>query len=133
MVCMRKKLYRRSDPIPTPTLPLKGRENTVMRLTVWTEGPSIGEAEVRAAVMGNVLTSTTIIKELRKLEAESRRLGERFTVVYLTDLDGRFPAAAEIRVLEVLWVVPEKARAAPPFGQVAEMRGEMRAPSRSAR
>jgi predicted metal-dependent peptidase len=59
---------------------------------------------------------------LRKLEAESRRLGERFTVVYLTDLDGRFPSPAEIRVLEVLWVVPGKARAAPAFGKVVEMR-----------
>ncbi|MCC6555016.1 MAG: hypothetical protein IT372_18770 [Polyangiaceae bacterium] len=59
---------------------------------------------------------------LRRLEAESRRLGERFTVVYLTDLDGRFPDASEIRVIEVLWVVPGKAPADPPFGSVAEMR-----------
>jgi predicted metal-dependent peptidase len=59
---------------------------------------------------------------LRQLEAESRRFGERFTVVYLTDLDGRFPAASEIQALEVLWVVPGKTDRKPPFGKVAEMR-----------
>ena len=58
---------------------------------------------------------------LRRLAAESRRDGERFTVVYLTDLDGRFPQAAEVRPLEVLWVVPGKAAKAPPFGRVLEM------------
>jgi predicted metal-dependent peptidase len=65
---------------------------------------------------------------LRRLEAESRRLGERFTVVYLTDLDGRFPDAAEIRVLDVLWVIPGKVDRAPAFGKVVEMR----LPARSA-
>lgn len=58
---------------------------------------------------------------LRMLATESRREGERFTVVYLTDLDGRFPAAAEVAPLEVLWVTPGKAATAPPFGAVAEM------------
>ena len=60
---------------------------------------------------------------LRALAAESRLHAERITVVYLTDLDGRFPAPAEMRPLEVLWVVPGKAGKAPPFGRVLEMGG----------
>jgi predicted metal-dependent peptidase len=58
---------------------------------------------------------------LRKLAEESRREGERYTVVYLTDLDGRFPKAVETRPLEVLWVVPGKAAKPPPFGRLLEM------------
>lgn len=58
---------------------------------------------------------------LRKLAEESRREGERFTVVYLTDLDGRFPKEPETRPLAVLWVVPGKAAKPPPFGQLLEM------------
>jgi predicted metal-dependent peptidase len=58
---------------------------------------------------------------LRQLAEEARRNAERCTVVYLTDLDGRFPAPAEVALLEVLWVVPGKAAKAPPFGKVLEM------------
>ena len=58
---------------------------------------------------------------LRALAEESTRLAERTTVVYLTDLDGRFPAPAEVALLEVLWVVPGKAAKVPPFGKVLEM------------
>jgi predicted metal-dependent peptidase len=58
---------------------------------------------------------------LRKLAEESKREGERYTVVYLTDLDGRFPQAAAVRLLEVLWVVPGKAAKPPPFGRLLEM------------
>jgi len=58
---------------------------------------------------------------LRLLEAESKRLAERFTVVYFTDLDGKFPKASEVRLLEVLWVVPGKAPQLPPFGKMVEM------------
>jgi predicted metal-dependent peptidase len=58
---------------------------------------------------------------IRKLALDSRRLGERFTVVYLTDLDGKFPAASEAVPLEVVWVVPGKPVRAPPFGKLAEM------------
>jgi predicted metal-dependent peptidase len=58
---------------------------------------------------------------LRQLAAESRRQGERFTVVYLTDLDGKLPTAAEVKPLEVLWIVPGKAAIAPPFGRLIEM------------
>jgi predicted metal-dependent peptidase len=58
---------------------------------------------------------------LRMLAEESRRNAERCTVVYLTDLDGRFPSPAEVRPLEVLWVVPLKVAVAPPFGRVLQM------------
>ena len=58
---------------------------------------------------------------LRLLAEEARRNAERCTVVYLTDLDGKFPAPAEVRPLEVLWVVPGKVGARPPFGRVLEM------------
>jgi predicted metal-dependent peptidase len=58
---------------------------------------------------------------IRALALESRQMGERFTVVYLTDLDGRFPAAEEAVPLEVLWVVPGKPGVVPPFGKVVEM------------
>jgi predicted metal-dependent peptidase len=58
---------------------------------------------------------------LRKLAQEAKRMGERCTVVYLTDLDGRFPAVDEARHLDVLWVVPGKAPRAPPFGRLVEM------------
>ena len=58
---------------------------------------------------------------LRRLAVEARRDGERFTVVYLTDLDGRFPTPAEAHPLEVLWVVPGRAARVPPFGKVLEM------------
>lgn len=60
---------------------------------------------------------------LAQLADESRRFGERFTVVYLTDLDGRFPEPAEVRLLDVLWVVPGRAARLPPFGRVVEMEG----------
>ncbi len=58
---------------------------------------------------------------LRALAAESRRLAERYTVVYLTDLDGRFPTADAVQPLDVVWVVPGKAAKTPPFGRVLEM------------
>lgn len=59
---------------------------------------------------------------LRLLARESKRDAERFTVVYLTDADGRFPRAEEAAPLEVVWVVPGKPRAAPPFGRLLEMK-----------
>jgi len=58
---------------------------------------------------------------LRHLADEGRRQGQCFTVVYLTDLDGRFPDAAEARSLDVLWVVPGRPKAPPPFGRLIEM------------
>ena len=59
---------------------------------------------------------------LRLLAAESRRSAERFTVVYLTDGDGRFPLANEANPLDVLWVCPGKPKTLPPFGRTLTMR-----------
>ena len=59
---------------------------------------------------------------LRLLAAESRRSGERFTVVYLTDADGRYPLADEAAPLEILWIVPGKPRKTPPFCRVLSMK-----------
>ncbi len=59
---------------------------------------------------------------LQALARESKELGERFMVVYLTDLDGRFPSAAGLSHLTVLWVVPHEVREAPPFGEVIVVR-----------
>lgn len=58
---------------------------------------------------------------LRMLAREARATGERWTAVYLTDLDGRMPAADETAGVDVLWVVPGKAAVTPPFGRVLEM------------
>ncbi len=59
---------------------------------------------------------------LRLLARESRRAAEKFTVVVLTDGDGRFPRPEEAHPLEVLWVIPGKPREAPPFGRVLAMK-----------
>lgn len=58
---------------------------------------------------------------LEMLAAEAKRYVERYTVVYLTDLDGTFPAAGAVKHLDVLWVVPGKAPKTPPFGRLLEM------------
>ena len=58
---------------------------------------------------------------LAMLSLESRRLAERFTVLYLTDLDGRFPPPDQVKPLEILWVVPGKVARKPPFGTFVEM------------
>jgi predicted metal-dependent peptidase len=58
---------------------------------------------------------------LLALADESRRTGERFSVLYLTDLDGRFPDADAARALDVWWVVPGKPAKMPPFGRVIGM------------
>lgn len=65
---------------------------------------------------------------LRALAVDSRRLGERFTVAYLTDLDGRFPDPSDVDLLEVLWIVPGKPPALPPFGKLIEMGWDRRDP-----
>jgi predicted metal-dependent peptidase len=54
---------------------------------------------------------------IRQLATESRKQVQRFTVVYLTDLDGRFPSADESEPLDVLWVTPHAVQKAPPFGR----------------
>jgi predicted metal-dependent peptidase len=56
---------------------------------------------------------------LTKLATEAGRTGERFTAVYVTDLDGTFPEKKAVRGLEVLWVTPIKRPV--PFGRVLRM------------
>jgi predicted metal-dependent peptidase len=58
---------------------------------------------------------------LRKLAIESKRYAQRFTIAYLTDLDGRFPPAKEVAHLDVLWIVPRPPEQDPPFGRVLQM------------
>ncbi len=64
---------------------------------------------------------TDFAPALRMLSAEALRQGQRFTVVYLTDLDGRFPDAGEVRPLDVLWVVPHDVARRAPFGRTLAM------------
>lgn len=64
---------------------------------------------------------TDFAPALTKLAADARRLVERFTVVYLTDLDGHFPRAPLDRFLDVLWVVPHDRESPPPFGRLVVM------------
>ena len=59
---------------------------------------------------------------LLRLAHEAKRNVQRFTAVYLTDLDGRFPAPDAVRLLDVLWIVRHKTERVPPFGRVIEMR-----------
>ncbi len=66
---------------------------------------------------------------LHVLTADARRLVQRFTVAYLTDLEGRFPARHSDRFLDLLWVVPQPPACAPPFGRVVVMH-ERRDPGR---
>lgn len=64
---------------------------------------------------------TDFAPALTKLAADAKRLVERFTVVYLTDLDGHFPTTPLDRFLDVLWVVPHEGDAPPPFGRLVVM------------
>jgi len=58
---------------------------------------------------------------LERLAADARRQGQRFTVVYLTDLEGRFPDEPSTGLLEVLWVTPTPPTTPPPFGRLLVM------------
>jgi predicted metal-dependent peptidase len=73
----------------------------------------------KVAIVGR--GGTSFAPALLALARESQCAAERYTVVYLTDLEGRFPPAGEVRHLEVVWVVPGKPAKAPPFGRVLEM------------
>jgi predicted metal-dependent peptidase len=64
---------------------------------------------------------TSFVPALSRLIDEAHRKVERFSVVYLTDLEGMLPRTRDARVLDVLWVVPRKPRRKPPFGNVAVM------------
>jgi predicted metal-dependent peptidase len=64
---------------------------------------------------------TSFIPALGRLIDEARQRVERFSVVYLTDLEGMLPRSGDAKVLDVLWVVPRKPRRKPPFGAVVHM------------
>jgi predicted metal-dependent peptidase len=65
---------------------------------------------------------TSFVPALGRLIEEARHKVERFSVVYLTDLDGMLPRSRDAKALDVLWVVPRKPRRKPPFGNVVEIR-----------
>ena len=62
---------------------------------------------------------TSFAPALLLLADEANRTRERFTAVYVTDLDGDFPDKKAVRSLEVLWVTPIKRPV--PFGKVLRM------------
>ena len=64
---------------------------------------------------------TSFIPALGLLIDEARRKVERFSVVYLTDLEGMLPRSRDAKAIDVLWVVPRKPRRKPPFGTVVEI------------
>jgi predicted metal-dependent peptidase len=66
---------------------------------------------------------TSFVPALSRLIDEAHRKVERFSVVYLTDLEGMLPRSRDARCLDVLWVVPRRPRKKPPFGTVVEMTG----------
>jgi len=63
---------------------------------------------------------TSFAPALTKLAAEARRERERFTAIYLTDLDGAFPPKKAVQGLEILWVTTVVRPV--PFGRVVKMR-----------
>jgi predicted metal-dependent peptidase len=64
---------------------------------------------------------TSFVPALGRLIEEARRKVERFSVVYLTDLEGMLPRTRDAKALDVLWVVTRKPRRKPPFGTVVQM------------
>jgi predicted metal-dependent peptidase len=64
---------------------------------------------------------TSFIPALGLLIEEARRKVERFSVVYLTDLEGMLPRSRDAKAIDVLWVVPRKPRRKPPFGTVVQI------------
>jgi predicted metal-dependent peptidase len=66
---------------------------------------------------------TSFAPALEKLAGEARRAVQRFTAVYVTDLDGTFPDKRTVRGLEVLWVSPIQRPV--PFGRVLRMETAM--------
>ncbi|HHH11246.1 MAG TPA: hypothetical protein ENK23_04140, partial [Sorangium sp.] len=53
---------------------------------------------------------------LRRLSEDAVAACQPFTVVYLSDLEGRFPEEEATAGLSLLWVVPPGCRGKPPFG-----------------
>ena len=75
--------------------------------------------------MNSYLHGRSLIPLLGETIGENlRRTVERFSVVYLTDLDGMLPRSKDAKALDVLWVVPRKPRRKPPFGTVVVMTGK---------
>jgi predicted metal-dependent peptidase len=63
---------------------------------------------------------TSFAPALMKLAGEAEKTGERFTAVYLTDLDGAFPPARAVRGIDVLWVTTRMRPV--PFGRALKIR-----------
>jgi predicted metal-dependent peptidase len=63
---------------------------------------------------------TSFAPALIKLAEEARQGRDRFTAVYLTDLDGTFPEKKAVRGLDVLWVTTIVRPV--PFGRVLRLR-----------
>ena len=63
---------------------------------------------------------TSFAPALLRLAAEAQRSRERFTAVYLTDLDGTFPERKAVRGVDVLWVTTVTRPV--PFGRVLRIR-----------
>lgn len=58
---------------------------------------------------------------LHRLSREALAQARPFSVVYLCDLDGRFPAEEATKGLSLLWVVPPGCLGAPPFGECVRL------------
>ncbi len=63
---------------------------------------------------------TSFAPALTRLAREAQKTGERFTAVYLTDLDGTFPEKKAVRGIDVLWVTTVSRPV--PFGRVLRIR-----------
>jgi predicted metal-dependent peptidase len=63
---------------------------------------------------------TSFVPALTMLAREARTTRERFTAVYLTDLDGTFPERKAVRGVDVLWVTTVTRPV--PFGRVLRIR-----------
>ncbi len=64
---------------------------------------------------------TDFAPALAMLAAEALRDRSRFTVAYLTDLEGRMPPDFDAHLLDVVWVVAKRTASLPPFGRVVEL------------
>jgi predicted metal-dependent peptidase len=63
---------------------------------------------------------TSFAPALLRLAGEAEKTGERFTAVYLTDLDGTFPPRRAVRGIDVLWVTTQMRPV--PFGRAVKIR-----------
>jgi predicted metal-dependent peptidase len=63
---------------------------------------------------------TSFAPALMRLAGDAEKTGERFTAVYLTDLDGAFPPGRAVRGIDVLWVTTQMRPV--PFGRALKIR-----------